>query len=261
MIADLGYDGNAMGTVDQPNSPLVSRVPAYIAAPNYAMVLERLARDPSISMERVQAVQEFLERQQQQERAVLFMSALAQAQQDMEPIARDMENTTTASKYASLAAITSAIRPHYSKHGLAPVFNTRPSSKGELWVTIVGELVHTCGYFREFSIDLLADGAGPKGSPVMTRNHALGSAVTYGRRQLLKMMFSLAEANTSDDDGNAAGKTEVGLSVDQERILRELIKSKNRSEEKFCAYARIGSLSDLPVTRFEAACNYVKGLE
>jgi hypothetical protein len=41
------------------------------------------------------------------------MVALAQAQQSMEPIARD----TTRSKYASLAAVDRAIRKHYTAAG------------------------------------------------------------------------------------------------------------------------------------------------
>jgi|SRR6516162_745690 hypothetical protein len=52
-------------------------------------------------------------------RMTAFMAALVQAQQEMEPIARDMKNDTTRSKYASLAAVDKAIRPHYTKQGLA----------------------------------------------------------------------------------------------------------------------------------------------
>jgi hypothetical protein len=111
-------------------------------------------------MDRLNQAQMFIERQQIQERAAQFMVALAQAQQEMEPVLRDMSNDTTRSKYASLASVDRAIRPHYTKHGLAPTFNTRSSPKGEFWITIVCELVHTSGYSKEYSVDMLADGAG-----------------------------------------------------------------------------------------------------
>jgi hypothetical protein len=39
----------------------------------------------------------------------------------------------------------------------------------------------------------------------MTRTHATGSALTYGKRYLLIAMFNLSIADDADDDGNAAG--------------------------------------------------------
>jgi hypothetical protein len=56
---------------------IVSKVPEHIAAPNCAISLERVVRDVSIPMERLEQAQAFLERQQSQERAALFMVALA----------------------------------------------------------------------------------------------------------------------------------------------------------------------------------------
>jgi hypothetical protein len=173
------------------------------------------------------------------------MAALAQAQQEMEPIARDLRNDTTKSKYASLAAVDRAIRPHYTKHGLAPTFDTRPSSKGELWITIVGELGHTGGFSKEYTVDMLADGAGPKGAPVMTRTHAIGSAVTYGKRQLLKMMFNLAEAG-DDDDGQAAGRS--ALSADELDIIKAALEDAgcdSNDTNRFLKTMKIAALEDL----------------
>ena len=67
-----------------------------------------------------------IERAQTQERATQFMAALVKAQRDMAPIARDMDNPSTKSRYASLAAVDRAIRPAYTAAGLAPTFDTRP---------------------------------------------------------------------------------------------------------------------------------------
>jgi hypothetical protein len=63
----------------------------------------------------------------------------------------------------------------------------------------------------------------------------------------------------ADDDGKLAGD-DVGLSDEQQQELTKLIHEKNRTVEKFCAYAKIENLAELPVGRFEAACNYVRGL-
>ena len=187
-----------------------------------------------------------IERAQLQERAAQFMAALVAAQAEMTPIARDLSNAATKSKYASHAAIDRAISPHYTKHGLAPTFNSRPSSKGELWITIVCELVHSSGYYKEYSIDMLADGAGPKGAPVMTRTHAIGSAVTYGKRQLLKMIFNLAEAG-EDDDGNAAGARDL-LTAQELDVIKAALEDAGADESdmaRFCKTMNVEGLAQL----------------
>src|SRR5690606_15862485 len=49
-----------------------------------------------------------------------------------------------------------------------------------------------------------ADGKGAKGGDVMTKTHAAGSAMSYGQRYLLKLIFNVA-IGENDDDGNSAG--------------------------------------------------------
>jgi hypothetical protein len=50
-----------------------------------------------------------------------------------------------------------------------------------------------------------ADGKGARGNDVMTKTHATGSAVSYGMRYLLKMIFNVSSGE-ADDDGNAASR-------------------------------------------------------
>jgi hypothetical protein len=51
-----------------------------------------------------------------------------------------------------------------------------------------------------------SDGKGAKGGGVMSRTHATGAAITYGKRYLKNMIFDLRFDET-DDDGNGAGIT------------------------------------------------------
>ena len=62
-----------------------------------------------------------------------------------------------------------------------------------------------------------ADGKGAQGRDVMTRTHATGSAVSYGRRYLLLMIFNIAVGG-EDDDGNAAGKRDNPHTVRPEDV-------------------------------------------
>ena len=54
----------------------------------------------------------------------------------------------------------------------------------------------------------------------MTRTHATVSAVSYGKRTLLKMAFNVAEG-TDDDDGNAAADPVKKLNPIQIKRIRE----------------------------------------
>ena len=56
---------------------------------------------------------------------------------------------------------------------------------------------------RRFQVDMPIVTQGIRGQDMMTRTHATMSAISYGKRGLLVMMFNLAIGD--DDDGNRAG--------------------------------------------------------
>lgn len=236
-----------------PSPSTTMRVPEL----NIAVVLDRVARDPSVPIERLERVLDLVKEQRLDEAHGRYAVTMAAAQHEMSAISRDMTNEQTRSKYASLAQVDAAIRPIYTKMGLSITFDTE-EAKRENWIIVVAQ-VSLDFYTREFRLPLPVDGLGPKGSPVMTKTHAMMSAITSARRTLLKMIFNLAE---TDDDGNAAGRvTEEGLTPEQHGKLVELITRGGRTVEAFCKYAHIEQLEELPQSRFEAACNYVKGLK
>src|SRR5262245_66125437 len=82
-------------------------------------------------------------------------------------------------------------------------------------IRLVATLRHNKGYSKSYHLDQPADGKGAKGGDVMTRTHATGSALTYGQRNLTKMIFNIAVSK--DDDGNAASKP-PGELITQEQV-------------------------------------------
>ena len=118
--------------------------------------------------------------------------------------------------------------------------------------------MHTSGYYKEYIIDMLADGAGPKGAAVMTRTHAIGSAVTYGKRQLLKMIFNLAEAG-DDDDGNAASAPALLGEHELEVIKAALEDAQANSDdiEQLYVVMKVKSLEQLSRSEFKIAMNHI----
>lgn len=156
------------------------------------------------STEVIELMAKLYREEREDARRGLFDAAMVAAQSEMVTIATDCENKQTRSRYASFAALNRALRPIYTRHGFALTFDTSESPR-EGHVRILCRVSHTGRYGRDYHIDMPADGKGAKGGDVMTTTHALGSAVSYGCRYLLRMIFNVS-VGESDDDGNAAGQ-------------------------------------------------------
>jgi ERF superfamily len=165
------------------------------------LMFERLVCDPNVSVEKCERMMALWERGEARRAATLFHAAMTAAQAEMRPIAADMDNPQTKSRYASYAALDRALRPIYTKHGFALSFNTTDAPEPET-VRVLCK-VTLGGHVELYQADLPADGKGARGGDVMTRTHATGSAMSYGMRYLLKMIFNVA-VGEKDDDGNRA---------------------------------------------------------
>lgn len=166
----------------------------------YREAIIRASADPKVDidkLERLIAIQkEFEDRQA----LALYNQSLADAQREMATISNDAANPMTHSRYATFARLDGAIRPIYTKHGFGIQFDEE-DCPDVTKIRVVGYL--SCGgHVKRFKRDIPWTTQGIRGQAMSTPTHANMSAVTYGRRSLLVMMFNLA---TSDDDGNAAG--------------------------------------------------------
>ncbi len=102
-----------------------------------------------------------------------------------------------------------------------------------------------------------SDGKGAKGGDVMTKTHATGSAVQYGRRYLLGMIFNITVSK--DDDGNAAGnKPQEFVTEEQVMALRDLLTATNGNEAKFLAFIGLPSLDKIYASAFDKAVDVIK---
>jgi len=101
---------------------------------------------------------------------------------------------------------------------------------------------------------MFADDIGANGAAVMTRTHAMGASSTYARRQLLKMIFNLAERD-DDKDGNAP---DYDISDAQCLEIERLLELIGRTPELFCRKFRIETIGRLPVHKYEEAIKFLK---
>lgn len=233
-----------------PEAGPVSHIPAPVSETAAVMsMIERAARDPSVDMAKLERLMEMSKTIREQEAERAFNESMAAIQGKMRAVAADANNPQTRSKYASYFALDKAIRAIYSAEGFGLSFNTEDSPKAEhvRVVCYVTRGSHT----RKYHVDMPADGKGAKGGDVMTKTHAVGSAMTYGQRYLLKMIFNIAIGE--DDDGNAATNDGATINQDQLSELVALADEVGADKRAFCKYMGVESFAALPAKSYERA--------
>lgn len=163
-------------------------------------MFERMARDPSVDVDKLERLIAMHERVQARNAEGAFNTAMSLAQTALGRVAADSDNSQTHSRYASYAALDKVIRPVYTSHGFALSFDTADGAP-EGCVRVQCYVTHSGGHSRTYRADMPADGKGAKGGDVMTKTHAFGAATQYGMRYLLKMIFNVA-IGEADTDGN-----------------------------------------------------------
>lgn len=217
---------------------------------NTVSIFERLAKDPAVDVAKLEKLMELQERAQARDAKALFVSAMAAAQSEMKAVAADANNPQTRSRYASYEALDRALRPIYSRHGFALSYDTDDSPKPE-HVRVMCEVMHIGGHSKTYHADMPADGKGAKGGDVMTKTHAVGSAMSYGQRYLLKGIFNV-RVGEEDDDGNAASSLPT-ISVEQCCLLDDMIAEVGADKAKFLRYLKVRVLEELPAQGFKDA--------
>lgn len=175
------------------------------AVPATPMALMEMAVRGGAAIEVIERLKALYDQERDKREEAEFNAAMNHVQAALVRIAPDLNNPQTHSKYASYAAIDKVLRPIYSREGFSLSFNTEESKFSES-VRIVCFVSHSGGHTRRYQVDMPADGKGAKGGDVMTKTHATGSAMSYGKRYLVNFVFNLAIGG--DDDGNASGPWE-----------------------------------------------------
>lgn len=179
----------------------IAPTPALIPADPLLSLIERASKDPTVDIDKMERLIAMHDRVKASGAQAEYDMAMSKAQSEMKTIKTNKSNSHTSSKYASYEAMDKAIRPIYAKHGFAMSFNTGDTPNAAE-VRVLCTVSHRNGHRQEYRLDVPADGKGPKGDNVMTKTHATGSAISYGKRYLAGMVWNLSVGD--DDDGNSA---------------------------------------------------------
>lgn len=235
--------------IPQADLPAMMPIPQIPATQSLIHVLSKAMSDPSIDVEKVERFAALYERAIAREDEIKFNHAMMQAQGEMRHIAADANNPQTRSRYATYAALDAKVRPIYSKHGFSISFDTGEGAP-EGCIRILC-FVALGGHSRTYHIDMPADGKGAKGGDVMTKTHATGAGVTYGRRYLLGMIFNLVIGE--DDDGNTAAETGASITEDQVSQIIELAEEVGADKVAFCKYLKVDGIAQIKSKDFARA--------
>lgn len=223
-----------LARMDTP-APMRAEVTPMIA------MIERVALDPSASIEKLEQMLALKERMDAKdaERAFAAAFSAASAEFPMIPLNGKGHN---AKPYALLKDIIAITRPILASHGLILTWNVETTDK----VKVTAKLAHRDGHSQTTSIVLPADASGSKNAV-----QAFGSTQTYGQRYTAQAILGLSLGDDVDDDGK--GSTAGTISDDQFIALRDLMEQAGGDESKFMAFFKIQHLEELPTAKYGEA--------
>jgi len=183
--------------LDEPQDGVkdVALVPAS-DAPDPVLMFERLAKDPSVDVEKLQRLIDMQKDILRHNAESAFNVAFSKMQAEIPTIVERARTDKTS--YAPLEDIIQPIRPILQRHGFSLSFKTEWPEKGT--VKVVGILTHDHGHSRTSEFVALADASGSKNAI-----QAFGSSVSYGRRYTTRDLLCIV-TREEDDDAEQAGR-------------------------------------------------------
>lgn len=235
----LVHQDAARPTVVQDDNPLMA-------------LIARAASDPTFDVAKMQALLDMKQQIDAKDAEREFNAAMNEVQREIRPVIADANNPQTKSKYATYEHLDHFLRPIYTKHGFSISFGTGEIDRVEV-VRVTAKLRHSSGHSEPYHIDMPADGKGAKGGDVMTKTHATGSAMSYGKRYLLIAMFNIP-IRGDDDDGNRAGQTGF-ITIQQKDEIVQLLKDTDSDVEAFLKFMEVEFVDEIPAIKYRKAMN------
>lgn len=197
-----------------------------------------------------------VERVEAREARKAFDSAIADARKEIKPVTKNRrvhfkskkeDTKATDYRHEDLAEVARTIDPVIGQYGLSYRFKPRVVINEP--ITVVCIVSHRLGYSEETTISVPRDESGNKNSI-----QAIGSAITYAQRILLKCAFGLAASN--DDDGVGAENDAVGS--DELEVLSLMVLETKSNLAMFCKLMGVEALPDIPRSDIGTAVSKLK---
>ena len=185
--------GQAAGELARPDL-----APVDTPGTGLAVVIERLAANPSVDVAKLEKIIDLQERILRHEAEAAFNAAFAAMQPEIPVIIEHQIGDGGKWSYAPLEDIVAPLRPILARHGFSLSHETQwPDGKT---IKVIGHLTHRNGHARRSEFQSQADNSGSKNTI-----QALGSSVAYGKRYTTKDLLCIVTKG-EDDDGETSEK-------------------------------------------------------
>lgn len=177
--------------------------PSELVAPDAISMFERLARDESVPVEKLEKLIELQERIMRHQAKAQFDAAFAEMQGDIPIITERGEILVEGklrSKFARNEDIQEILRPILKQYGFALRFRNEVADSGKQ--KVVGILSHCGGHSEQDEFVCPPDKSGGKSDI-----QAMASTRSYGQRYCTIALVNIATRG-EDDDAKAAGRLE-----------------------------------------------------
>lgn len=219
-----------------------SRGHSLPADPMVSMI-ERVAMDPNLPIERLTALMDMRERQMNKEAEQVFNKAFAAAMAEMPDVPRSGHNKHSGQRYSTLDDLIRTTRPVLARHGLSLNWQTGIDGN-EIGVTAI--VRHEMGH----SINTRLTGPRDTGKQMNTLQGG-GSTETYLKRYSGFSILGLSSGDELDDDGQAGGADTI--TAEQFIALRDKAEEAGVPEEKICLAFNAASFEQFPARFFGTA--------
>jgi hypothetical protein len=246
-----------------------SQLPVQSESSSVLHMIERVARDPSVNMDKMMQLMTWRKEIIADQRRAEFDEAMAAAKAEIPTITKNREVDFTSQKgrthyrYEDLGEIAKVVSPILAKHGLSYRYRTTSNINEPVTVTCI--VSHRGGHFEE---NTLCGGKDDTGGKNLLQQ--VGSTLTYLQRMTLKAALGLAASN--DDDGKASAApvepdTPPPGSITQKQAddLRDALEAKGASAKAFLQWAgqKLGSaakrIDDIKAEHFDACVEAIAG--
>lgn len=228
----------------------VSLVPAQSETAAILGMIERVARDPSVNMDKMMQLMAWRKETIADQRRAEFDEAMSGAKAEIPVISKNREVDFTSQKgrthykYEDLAEIARVVSPILAKHGLS--YRYRVTSNVNEPVTVTCIVSHRAGHFEEVTLVGGRDDTGGKNAI-----QQVASTLTYLQRMTLKAALGLAASE--DDDGRASVASDA-ITAEQAKEIEAKCKEVSETfDANFCSYFGIKAIADLPAKDYQRA--------
>jgi len=214
---------------------------------NLLAVIAKAVSNPDLDVAKMERLLAMHREIVQEDRRVAFAAAMARLQAKLPQITKEgriVVKGTERSRYARIEDIDVAIRPLLAGEGFSLSFDTE-SKDGKSFL-ISAKLSHDQGHEETKSILLPMDA-----SDYRSNVQSIGSTVSYGKRQLIKLHLNLIERDEDDDGSGGAQPITESQAADLEAMLTEVKADKG----KFLVFMGVGEVKDILARDMKKATN------